>query len=131
MMVAQTVKNLPAVWETRVPSLGWEDPLEKGRATHSSILAWKIPWIEEPGGYSPWGCEESDTTEHPTHPASDGDSTLQTRNRTRRKEGHRSADGACAWLSHLCDDDVGWAGRGAPSMSHLLTQQALIQRVRP
>ena len=44
------VKNLPAMQETRVRSLGWEDPLEKGIATHSSILAWRIPWREEPGG---------------------------------------------------------------------------------
>ena len=43
------VKTLPAVWETRVPSLGWEDPLEEGMTTHSSILAWRIPWTEEPG----------------------------------------------------------------------------------
>jgi len=47
---AQMVKNLPAIQETWVRSLGWEDPLEKGRATHSSILAWRIPWTEEPGG---------------------------------------------------------------------------------
>ena len=44
-LVAQLAKNLPAVWETWVPSLGWQDPLEKGTATHSSILAWRIPWI--------------------------------------------------------------------------------------
>ena len=43
-LLAQLVKNLPAKWETWVPSLGWEDPLEKGKATHSSILAWRIPW---------------------------------------------------------------------------------------
>ena len=43
------VKNLPAMQETQVLSLGWEDPLEKGMATHSSILAWRIPWTEEPG----------------------------------------------------------------------------------
>ena len=43
-LVAQLVKNLPAMWETWVPSLVWEDPLEKGKATHSSILAWRIPW---------------------------------------------------------------------------------------
>ena len=43
------VKNLPTRWETQVGSLEWEDPLEKGMATHSSILAWKIPWMEEPG----------------------------------------------------------------------------------
>ena len=47
-LVAQSVKNLPAVQETRVPSLGWEDPLEEEMATHSSILARKIPWTEEP-----------------------------------------------------------------------------------
>ena len=44
MIVAQLVKNLPAMWETWVPSLGWGDPLEKGKATRSSILAWRIPW---------------------------------------------------------------------------------------
>ena len=48
-LVAQMVKNLPVMWETRVPSLGWEDSLEKGMATHSSILAWRIPWTEETG----------------------------------------------------------------------------------
>ena len=48
-LVAQTVKNLRAVQETWVSSLGWEDPLEEGMATHSSILAWRIPWTEESG----------------------------------------------------------------------------------
>ena len=48
-LVAQTVKRLPTMQETWVQSLGWEDPLEKEMATHSSILAWKIPWTEEPG----------------------------------------------------------------------------------
>ena len=48
-LVAQTIKNLLAVPEIRVCSLGWEDPLEKGMATHSSILAWRITWTEEPG----------------------------------------------------------------------------------
>ena len=47
--VAQMVKHLPTMWETGVQSLGWEDFLEKEMATHSSILAWKIPWMEEPG----------------------------------------------------------------------------------
>jgi len=47
--VAQTVKNLPAMRETWVRFLGWKDPLEEGVATHSSILAWRIPWTEEPG----------------------------------------------------------------------------------
>ena len=58
-LVAQLVKNLPAMQETWVRSLGWEDPLAKGKATHSSILPWRIPWII----YSPWGRKESDTTE--------------------------------------------------------------------
>ena len=49
-LVTQTVKNLPAMQETQVPSLGWEDPLEEGRATHSSILPWRIPWTEKSGG---------------------------------------------------------------------------------
>ena len=49
-MMAQMIKNLPAVQETWFRSLGREDPLEKGMATHSSVLAWKIPWMEEPGG---------------------------------------------------------------------------------
>ena len=48
-LVAQTVKHLPTMWETQVWSLGWEDPLEKEMATHSSTVAWKIPWMEEPG----------------------------------------------------------------------------------
>ena len=61
------VKNLPATKETWVPSLGGKDPLEKGMATHSSFLVWRIPWSEEPGGgYSPWGCKELDTTERLT-----------------------------------------------------------------
>ena len=55
------VTNLPAIHETWVQSLGWEDPLEKGMATHSSILAWRIPWTEV--GYSPWARKESDRTE--------------------------------------------------------------------
>ena len=62
-LVAQTVKRLLAMQETRVRPLGWEDPLEKEMATHSSTLAWKIPWTEEPGSYSPWGPTESDMTE--------------------------------------------------------------------
>ena len=48
-LVAQTVKNLPAIQETWVQSLGWKDPMEKGMATHFSILVWRIPWTEEPG----------------------------------------------------------------------------------
>ena len=56
-LVAQSVKNLPAVQETRVRSLGWEHPLEKEMATHSSILAWKILWTEEPGGLQSMGSQ--------------------------------------------------------------------------
>ena len=51
------VKNLPAMWETWLPSLGQDDPLEKGMATHSSILAWRIPWTEEPGGLQSMGLQ--------------------------------------------------------------------------
>ena len=61
-LVAQLVKNPPAVRETWVPSLGQEDPLEKEMATHSSILAWEIPWTEESGGLQPWGYKELDMT---------------------------------------------------------------------
>ena len=57
------VKNLPAMQETTVQSLGWEDSLEQGMATNSSILAWRILWTEEPGGLQSWGCKESNTTE--------------------------------------------------------------------
>ena len=64
--MAQKVKNLPAVLETQVRSLGWGDPLEEGVATHSSILSWRIPWAEEPGGYSLWGGKESDMTKQLT-----------------------------------------------------------------
>ena len=60
------VKNLPAMLETGVGSLGREDLLEEGMATHSSILAWRIPWTEEPWGYSPWYHKELDMTEQLT-----------------------------------------------------------------
>ena len=63
-LVAQMVKRLSTMRETWVRSLGREDSLEKEMATHSSTLAWKIPWTEELGaGYCPWGCRESGTTE--------------------------------------------------------------------
>ena len=57
------VKNLLAVWETQVQYLGWEDPLEEDMTTHSSILAWRIPWTEDLAGYSSWGGKKSDTTD--------------------------------------------------------------------
>ena len=62
-MMAQMVKSWPTVWETQVPSLGGKDPLEKGMAIHSSILAWRTPWTEEPEGFIVHGVAESDTTE--------------------------------------------------------------------
>ena len=60
------VKNLPAIQETRVPFLGREDPLEKGMATHTSILAWRLPRTEEPGGLQSMGRKELDITEQLT-----------------------------------------------------------------
>ena len=60
--MAQTVKRLSTMRETWVRSLGWEDPLEEEMAIHSSILVWKIPWIEEPGGLQSMGSQESNTT---------------------------------------------------------------------
>ena len=65
--MAQTVKNPPAVRETQVRSLGGEDALGEGKATHSSVLAWSIPWTEEPGGLQSMGPQKSDTTERLTH----------------------------------------------------------------
>ena len=59
----QMVRNLLAMWENLIQSLGLEDPLEKGMANHSSILTSRIPWAEEPVGYGSWGHKESDTTE--------------------------------------------------------------------
>ena len=61
------VKNLCAMQENQVQSLSQEVPLEKEMATHSSSLAWRISWTEEPGSYSPWSCKESDTTKQLTH----------------------------------------------------------------
>ena len=65
-LVTQMVKNLPAMQETLVQSLGWKDPLEKEMAIHSRILAWRILWAEEPGGLQSIGHKESDMTEQPT-----------------------------------------------------------------
>ena len=61
-LLDQLVKNLPAMQETQVQFLGWEDPLEKEMATHSSILAWRILWTEKPGRLQSMGSQESDTT---------------------------------------------------------------------
>ena len=62
-LVGQMVKNVPAMQETWIRSLGWEDPLEEGKATHSSILAWRI--LMDRGAWCPWGHKELDTTEQP------------------------------------------------------------------
>ena len=56
-VLAQMVKNVPAMWETWVQSLSWEDPLEESMTTHSSILAWRIPWTEEPGELQSMGLQ--------------------------------------------------------------------------
>ena len=64
--MALMVKNMPAMQETWVQSLGWDDPLEKRMATHPSILIWRVPWTEEPGGQS-MGVTKSDTTEQLSH----------------------------------------------------------------
>ena len=60
----QYIKRIKLKREMWVQSLGWEDPLKQEMETHSSIFPWKIPWTEEPGGYSLWVCKESDMTEH-------------------------------------------------------------------
>ena len=60
-LVAQVVKNPPVMLETWVQTLGWEDPLEKGMATHFSILAWEIPWTDEAGGLQPMRSQKSQT----------------------------------------------------------------------
>ena len=65
--MALLVKNPPAMQETQVPSLGGEDPMEKGMATHSSIIAWKIPWTEEPGGLQSIELHSVDMTEQLNH----------------------------------------------------------------
>ena len=57
LLIAQSVKNLPAMQKPWARFLGWEDPLDKDMATRSSILAWRIPWTEELADYSPWGCK--------------------------------------------------------------------------
>ena len=71
-LVAQMVKNLPAVQETQVPSLGWGDSLEKGMAIHFSILAWRIVWTEEPGGLQSMGLQRvpqhNQATKHQQQP---------------------------------------------------------------
>ena len=76
--MTQLVKNPPAIWETWVQSLGWKDLLEKGKATHSSILAWRITWTE-------WGCIESDMTEQLSLSLSHKDYTYKKEKKTTLK----------------------------------------------
>ena len=64
--MAQLVKKPPAMQETQVQSLNWEDPLEKEMVIHSSISAWRIPWTEDLAGHNPWSHKELDRTEQPT-----------------------------------------------------------------
>ena len=79
-LVAQTVKNLPAMQETGVRSLGQEDPLEKGMATHFSILAWRIPWTEEPGRLQSMGSQRVETNEQVFHFCTSVENPLGKRN---------------------------------------------------
>ena len=66
-LIAHSIKNVPAMQETQVRSLGWKDPLGEVMAIHSSIFAWRIPWTEEPGRLQSMGLQESDTTEQLNH----------------------------------------------------------------
>ena len=119
--MAQLVNNLPAMQETQVLSLGQDDSLEKGMAIHSNILVWKIPWTEEPGGYSPWGHRVSHDWVTNTH----------THSLLRRRMEFfffviisclTGVEGQCSWLSNwlqmlICKNYchlAGWAetGRG-------------------
>ena len=81
-LVAHMVKNLSAMQETQVRSLGWEDPLEEGTATHSSILAWRILWTEEPGGPQSTGLQKS------RRRLSDRTATLTEYQKGKGEEGH-------------------------------------------
>jgi len=86
------IKNPSVRQEIWVQSLGWEDPL-KGMDTHSSILAWRIPWTEDLAGYSPWSCKELDMTEHAhihTHTNTHGDVIAEARIWSHAKKGHES-----------------------------------------
>ena len=89
---AQTVKNLPTMQKTQVWSLGWEDPLEKGMATHSSILAWRIPWTEKPGRLQSMGLQRVGLSDwhlyfHFSYMDKQGSSTVKFVHHTSRKKG--------------------------------------------
>ena len=89
---AQMVKNPPAMQETWFPSLSREDPLEKGLATHFCVLAWRIPWTEEPGRQHPRGCRELDVNTH-THT----NSPILQRSKLSPQRRHTGLAGVCLW----------------------------------
>ena len=104
-LVAQTVKNLPAIWETWVRSLGWKDPLEKGMATHSSILAWRIQWTQEPGGLQSMGSQRVRhdwATKHIT------DCIIWPNERTVSEDRHRDCCVMIWWKSLLGSNGSGF-----------------------
>ena len=93
-LVAQMVKNLLVMQEILDWSMGQEDPLEKEMVTHSSILDWRIPWIEAPGRVLSWGCKESDMIEQLTHTLAQVLSASQSAERW-RQDAEESGDGGC------------------------------------
>ena len=101
------VKNSSAMQETWVWSLGWEVSLEKGMAANSTILAWRIPWREEPGGYSPWGQRESDMTEWLTqvHKSEWPPSKNKCLEKMWRKGPFCLLGGNITWYSHYREHD--------------------------
>ena len=112
---AQTVKNLPSMWETQVQSLGQEDPLEKCMATHSSILAWRIPWTEEPGRLQSMGSQSRTRLKRTEHARV----CLDEQDPARRREAVSAAEvkavpgwGPC-WTPWALSWAVGWVGAGA------------------
>ena len=93
-MVVGRVKNPPAMQKTQVLNLGWEDPLEKEMATHSSILACKIPWTEEPGGLQSMALQESDVTEQLNHQRVQGE-ILRLERQTENQLGKPCVPSSC------------------------------------
>ena len=126
---AQTVKNPPAMQETQVRSLGREDPLEEGMATHSSILAWRIPWTEEPGGPQSVGshrvrqAETDRQTDRHTHSIVWGSLGCRVRLWSQDplvRRGPASPAGSCAVTvrRRVCRGGVGGGSRRRPSRTH-------------
>ena len=143
-LVAQMVKNLPAMQEIWVWSLGWEDPLEEGMAAHSIILAWRFPWTEEPGKLQSIGRKESDVTEETAHihaqPLRNGSKLPLTTPRVLASEIKRtflSCNLAGFWgassILHPNEAVLSWylASRGFPKWSHQLWQRAGMVPISP